>query len=544
LIQGTFAMQERPAQGVPPDTVQNNAPKRPLGDSFLAGKRYPGEAPPPPSAPPAGPPSGRLFTRVVLPLLIFIGAIGALAWVTQYLPNRKGPEGDKTAPPPPKLTLKFASSSPLADWEPEQTKVQWEKLKEQAKRDGKDLAEVPPPQPAYAAEYEVTSETHRDGGHYDFAFANPNKERVVVGLESKNCQCASVAACTLDSAQWALYQKKAKADPITRSRQSTEDGLPWKLLSENSVSGVMVDPGQHGIIRVFWDGRNQREPKGVSLAATISVSPLGRFHERTTTTLGVRVHYVQPVNFYPERLNLGSVSPQNPSAADALHCWSATRDLEVEVGPGTKDPCFEVRARKLEKPEELRQLTDDLRAQGIWTRVRSAYRIEVTVYEEKDGKQFDLGTFARPLNLVIKGKREGAEAERLFPSSLPSARGRVQGDIKVGTFEDDGAINLKNVKADRLNHVKARLWAKAGMELEYDDHFTPEGLNLQGVNLVDLEKGKKASLRGWKVWEIQLSVPPGLEPGPLPEDSAIFLRVKGPTPRRIRIPLIGSVVRG
>src|SRR5205823_4483483 len=147
---------------------------------------------------------------------------------------------------------------------------------------------------------------------------------------------------------------------------------------------------------------------------------------------------------------LGSVSPQNPSASDALYCWSATRDLEVEVGPGSTDPCFEVRARKLAKAEDLRKLTDDLRAEGIWTRVRSAYRIEVTVYEEKNGKQFDLGTFLRPLALVVKG-----DGERLFPS-LPAVRGRVQGDIKVGTFEDDGAINLKNIKTGQVTRVTAK----------------------------------------------------------------------------------------
>jgi hypothetical protein len=475
----------------------------------------------------------------VLPLLIFIGAIGTLAWVTQYLPSRQEPDQGGSAPPPPsKLILKFANPYRVANWEPEQTRAQWEKLKEQAKREGKPIDEVPPPPPSpYAAEYEVTTDTHIDGGHYDFEFENANNAPVLVGVESKTCQCASVVACALNSAEWARYQSlKAKADPVTRSRQDAKDGLPWKALTEGSEDGLSVSAGQHGVIRIFWEGRNRLEPEKVRLNATIWVSPPGKFRERQTTTLGVHVSYVRPAHFYPDRLNLGTVSPQG-SVSDSLHCMSATRDLEVSVS-GSTDPCFEVQVRKLEKPEDLRQLAEDMRAKGILTRVRSAYRIDVTVHERKDGKQFDLGTFLRPLALAVKGN-----GERLH-TAMPAVRGRIQGEIKVGTFEDDGAINLKNVKEDRLTRVTGKLWAKAGMELDYDS-FTPKGLNLEVDPPVKLPANSPDSVSGWTTWEIRMTVPAGLQAGPLPEDSAIFLRVKNSQPpRRIRIPLIGSVGRG
>jgi hypothetical protein len=341
--------------------------------------------------------------------------------------------------------------------------------------------------------------------------------------------------CALDAAGWASYQKlKAKADPITRSRQSAEDGLPWKAVSDADMGGVVVPAGRHGVIRIFWAGGGRREPEKMNLTTRIWVSPPGKYAERQVTPMGVIIAYVRPASFHPERLNLGSVGPQNPSVSEVLHCWSATRDLKVTAS--SADPCFEVLAKKLEKQEDLRKLTDELRAQGIWTRVRSAYRIEVTVHEQKGDRQLELGTFLRTLSLEVRDNRE------LLHPPLPTVRGRVQGEIKVGTFQDDGAITLR-VKTDRLTRATGKIWVKPGVKLEYDG-FTPKGLNLE-VDKANFFKEAPPADRvpGWNALEFQIIVPPGLEPGPLPEDSAILLRVEGST-RRIRIPLIGSAGRG
>jgi hypothetical protein len=473
-----------------------------------------------------------------LPLLIFIAAIAALAWVTQYLPSRQTPpDGKPPVPAPRQLVLKFANPHRVADWEPERTKEEWERLKKEAKQQGKNPDEVPLPQPSpYGAEYEVlTTDGRQDGGHYDFDFENVNGESAAVGLDWKYCQCSSVYVCALDSVGWARYQQlKAKTDPITRSRQSAEDGLPWKRLDEKDPHGVVVPAGQHGVIRMFWEGVGRSEPKRENLTARIWVSPPGKYAERQVTPIGVFVAYVRPANFHPERLNLGSVGSQNPSVSEVLHCWSATRDLKVAAS--SADPCFEVLAKKLEKQEDLRKLTDELRAQGIWTRVRSAYRIEVTVHEQKPGRQLELGTFLRTPALEVWGN-----GERLQGLSIPTVRGRVQGDIKIGTFQDDGAITLR-VKTNLLTRATGKIWVKRGVKLEYEG-FTPKGLNLEVDTKNFLKKVDADSLPGWDALEIQLAVPAGLEPGPLPEDSAILLRIEGST-RRIRIPLIGSAGRG
>ncbi len=524
-------MQNRPAQGVPTDAIQDGSPKGPLGDSFLAGKRYPGDtiapAPPPPPAP-TGPASRRIFTRVVLPLAIFLVAIGALAWVTQYLPSRQGARKDSDPNPTPgaKAKLDFVDEYHVAIWEPERFKAELAAWK-------KDGEKGPPPQPVYAAEYEVSSDSFQDGGHYDFEFLNPGDAPVVVGLDHKTCQCASIEGYVLNTADYARYQKlKAKADPATRSRQTPNEGFPAKPLVEEDKEGMVVPARTHGIIRLFWVGRERRDPAHLRLSIRLWVSPQGKYAERQLTSLQVTIAYVKPVRFFPERLKIGAVSPDNPTVSEVLHCWSATRDLDVRVAKNLDDPRFVVQVKKLETDQEREKLGEDLRAQNIYTHVRSAYRIEVTVHEQKEGKQLDLGQFRRPLDFDIKGNGDK------LPYTPPWVVGRVLGDVKVGTLEDDGAIDLKYIRTDQSTRASGKIWAKPGMEFEYAG-FQPPVLNLK---VEQPRRLPKESLPNWQAWEIRMTIPAGLEPGPLPEESGIVLRVKG-SDRKIRIPLIGSAGR-
>jgi hypothetical protein len=519
-------MQERPAPGSPPDAIQNASTPGPLGDSFLSAKRYPGEVAARPSAPepPAPAPPRRVFTRVVLPLLIFIGAIGVLAWVTQYLPSRSvgptqvvAPDGGEAKRSGKVLTF----WTQVALWEPQNKKAaqpdEDKQLREQ---------KVIP----YGAEYEVSTDTRHDDGHYDFVFENRNDEPLALGVEKQGCQCASISACVLAGPDWARYQKfVGQADPVTRSRQSTEDGFAWRPLVERELKGLTVPPRTHGVLRVFWLGTGRREAEKVFIKPEIWVSPPGQYDARNRGMLLVPTAYVRPAMFTTDRISIGNLGPQTESLSGVFHCWSATRDLQVRVRE--TDPCFATQVTRLGE-EECRQLTETLRHQGTMTRVRSAYQVQVTVHEQKDGKQLDLGTFIHPVGLEVKGNNED-----LRPL-LPTVRGRVLGDVKVGALEEERGINLKYFKGPQGTTVKTTMWAKKGVELEYEG-FGPPILKLK----VDLRKQDKEDLPGWVGWEVRVTVPPGLDPGPLPEDSALILRTKGKG-RRVRIPLIGSVGRG
>jgi hypothetical protein len=79
--------------------MQENVPQHPERpeelltekESFFAARKFPGAPEPTPVAPaPTVRARGNTFQRVILPLVIFIGAIGVIAWGSQYLPSWVG----------------------------------------------------------------------------------------------------------------------------------------------------------------------------------------------------------------------------------------------------------------------------------------------------------------------------------------------------------------------------------------------------------------------------------------------------------------------
>src|SRR5262249_37389689 len=149
-------------------------------------------------------------------------------------------------------------------------------------------------------------------------------------------------------------------------------------------------------------------------------------------------------------------------------------------------PCFAFKAEPLDD-KECEALMKEFRAAGNPARVRSAYRVEVVVHEQKSGKQLDLGPFQREAALVIYGDGEKLDVP------VPMVRGSVHGDIKVGA-QDQQRIDLGNFKASIGKEVTVRLSTKAGMELEYEG-FTPAGLGL----VVKLSKRAEKSNAGGNV---------------------------------------------
>ena len=105
--------------------------------------------------------SGEVFSRVVLPLVLFVAVVGGIAWVTQYLPN--GPRSPRSVEETPNAEplLKFSTEQALFD---------------------KD-------DPDYGQEIETNEE-----GHYDFAFENISGKELELGLQFKNCGCTQVEA--------------------------------------------------------------------------------------------------------------------------------------------------------------------------------------------------------------------------------------------------------------------------------------------------------------------------------------------------------------
>jgi hypothetical protein len=516
LNQGSFAMEERPTPGAPTDGISDSSAQGPLADTFLGGKRYPDEALaagppplPPPPATPAGSAPGRTFTLIVLPLALFLVGVAALAWLVQSLPGR-GPRADSDQP----------GSGPVVAFVGKDTgsgaiEGKWE-----------DVPKGKEDQVPYAAEYEIATGDRFDGGHYDFEFINPEGQDLEVGIDHTGCTCSKVLVCAFSEAEWDRYQKhkKANPDPVARSRENSEDGFPWKELTKHDTQGVVVSPKGKGVVRLFWDGRNKKEPERKPIRVKVWVNPPGKPSQRSVVPLAVLVAYVKPVRFYPKDLDAGVLSKDEKKSLH-FYCWSSTRKLEVyALSP---DPCFDVAVKLLDEKGRA-ALAQELRDKGIATRVRSGYRVDVTVHENKDGHRLDLGSFARSVPLEIKGDGD------TLPDPKPVVRGRVQGEVRVGGADDQGVINLESFKKFLGKKVTARVWAKKGVKLAYD-HCEPPEFNFK----VELKELGKENVTGLVEWEVHLQVPPVPEAGAFPQDTVIVLITKADK-RRIRIPVRGT----
>ncbi|HYT89428.1 MAG TPA: hypothetical protein VEL76_12045, partial [Gemmataceae bacterium] len=556
-------------QGAPQDAIRESPDRSSLENTFLSQKRYPGEIEPPSlPSPPAQPASPHVFTRIVLPLLIFVVAVGVLAWAIQWLPSQGRPTDDKERPPPIKegdkrllypdgpgwLSLDPNTKSFIftASWE---TRMDPFFGAETAGLLGSLLGQgslltvarfVPervyikhpmqdPLKTAYLPEYEVFTDELFDPGYYDFIFKNVAGQSVEVGLESQGCRCSRVEACALADAEWAAYRKAHEAGNLVKHtpREGVKDGLPWSTLPKDAKAGLLVPAGSQTVVRLHWDGHKE-EPEQVQLTAKIWASPAGKSDARQhVAQLVATVAYVRPVHFFPEKVEVGALSSEGASASASFECWSATRDLKVEVDRSKEqDPRFTFTATPLTE-EECRDLEKRLSARDIATRVRSAYRVSVRVHERKDGKQLDLGAFHKQAPLLISGN-----GKLLTKVHLPRVRGMVLGEIRLGALEDQDKINLKFFKSSFGTSATVQLWAKPHLELQYVD-FTPAHLNLD----VKLKKTDQR-VSDWRVWEVKVTVPPNAASGPFPEDSAIQLRAANQKPPRLmRLPLVGTASR-
>src|SRR5262249_49330322 len=159
-----------------------------------------------------------------------------------------------------------------------------------------------------------------------------------------------------------------------------KDDFPWTEKVEKDPKGVVVAPGGRGVVRLFWDGRAKREPEPARLDLKLWVSSPGKYSLHTTVDLVAFVAYVRPVRFHPDRWELDALSEGSPTKKGHFVCWSSTRRLTVSARQD--DPCFVYQPRELTE-DECRRLEEELRGRKIRTRIRSAYRVDVTAHETK-----------------------------------------------------------------------------------------------------------------------------------------------------------------
>ena len=183
-----------------------------------------------------------------------------------------------------------------------------------------------------------------------------------------------------------------------------------------------------------------------------------------------------------------------PASSTDFYCWSATREaFDLQVDP--KLPaCFRVDWQPLEAKE--REWLNDQKA----TRVRSGYRVRVTVSERAANQVLDLGRFEQLISLSAAGTRMTLKVS-----------GIVRGPARILTPGVDEKINLKGYPRSQGTTAPYVLGVDSPVQ-DLRVVSSPAGVQ------VELEKTVEGR------WQLTVKVPAN---GPIELNSAIILELVG-----------------
>jgi hypothetical protein len=277
------------------------------------------------------------------------------------------------------------------------------------------------------------------------------------------------------------------------------------------------------VVRIGWDPKDQPQATTLTAEVQANLGPATDF-----------LHFEVPIMVVPpiisshdqlQPIQLGDLRPGD-KRQETVYLWSSTRDrFDVKLQPAVADPCIEASAPRPLTADELKRLPDDLIAAGLIrskTRPKCGYAVTVTAYENRGDNQLELGPLSRRLFV-----NRGADTEVAIVLT-----GTVRGSIRVGEPPDTDHVDLRVFPAARGTERMVTLKsAEPGLELTVD-HVTPDQVE---AKLQPSQPGF-----GTRLWKLIVKVPPDALAGPLPSDSAIYLKTNTTPPRRIRIPVRGN----
>ncbi|HEX4607006.1 MAG TPA: hypothetical protein VH092_02255 [Urbifossiella sp.] len=234
-------------------------------------------------------------------------------------------------------------------------------------------------------------------------------------------------------------------------------------------------------------------------------------------------------------IDAGELADNTPAQKHVVTVYSSTRtadeipDLAVRVDkPGGGEAGPFVTAGKLEPvpEEELDRLAYELSVKaGKPTRVRSAFRVPVTIASKVGDARPDIGRLDR--ELWVTARVPGMEPRKV------SIKAAVTGPLALSGGATE--INLGSFKyQDEASETVVVVCDKPGAVVE----LVP-GASQPDYLQPTLRKLPDAGGRGQ--WQLTVRVPPGRVQGEL-ADGLVILEMKGPAPQRIRVPVRGRGV--
>lgn len=463
----------------------------------------------------------KTLTRVILPLIVVVGLVFGIAYVTQYTDKSKPPDkpNDSGGDNAQRELLRFR-----------ELQANWNRFDSDSDGIGEE-DQLPLPK-----DVELGSKHH-----YDFWFNNPHDQPVSVTLRFKSCTCASVMLGSISDQAWADWMRLRGISGLLANSGGSLLGplsgltllhsVQWEELAVSPEGRREVAPSRDrkpGLLRVHFEAK-EREERNITLGFDV----LQQMGELSGTLKFSASFAVAPVVLIlpPTQIDVGDISPGGKRQAEFL-ALSTTRDhfdASIKIGPAEADagnPCFEVSRPAPLSRAECAALPAKLGGNFKNMKIKSGYRYVITVYENHSGRQLDLGPIARRIDVSVPGHGRVA----LIPLN-----GVVRGDVVVHGADDKGRIDFGSFKSEIGKQRTVKL---SSVRKDFDlkiDHVTDSAIQCKLSALPD-EEGKKH-------WNLHIEIPPYSIAGAIPTTTVVVIDTKGPNSRQLRVPIAGNAYR-
>jgi hypothetical protein len=242
----------------------------------------------------------------------------------------------------------------------------------------------------------------------------------------------------------------------------------------------------------------------------------------------LQVHFVgmEGYDVTPSSFGITDLPEGAPPANVSIYYWSVIRPQSDLPPPAVSvkdnDPFVVVGPPVPLTDADLDKVAAQIgpQRQEANLKIRSGYRIPVSIRREAPGKLPDIGAYEKTVHVVGPG-------ERVFNVSL---KGRVTGLVWL---QDMLKIDLKHYNAKYGTEIAATL---VSGRPDLDLAVVPDETK---PRFLQAKLAEPKAEPGRKTWVLTVTVPPneGFEPN---WEGAVVLTTTGPTPQKVRVPVIGS----